>query len=60
MNRDIRTTSATITPTDKCSHIIVVTQDELKRLSDILDNPFLTLTEQQKELSTKGYRLIRL
>lgn len=60
MNRDIRTTSATITPTDKCSHVIVVTQDELNQLGDILDNPFLPLNDLQKALFTKGYRLTRL
>lgn len=42
------------------SHIIVVTSDELESLADILDNPFLTLTEQQKALFVKGYRLVRI
>lgn len=42
------------------SHIIVVTRDELESLADILDNPFLTLTDQQKALFVKGYRLVRL
>ena len=60
MNQDIRQTDPIITPTDKCSHVIVVTQDELNQLGDILDNPFLTLTDQQKALFTKGYRLTRL
>lgn len=42
------------------SHIIVVTRDELESLADILDNPFLTLTDQQKALFVKGYRLVRI
>ena len=42
------------------SHIIVVTRDELDRLGDILDDPFITLNEQQKALSEKGYRLVKI
>ena len=42
------------------SHIIVVTRDELESLADILDNPFLTLTDRQKALFVKGYRLVRI
>ena len=42
------------------SHIIVVTRDELEQLGDILDNPFLTLTDQQKALFVKGYRLVKI
>ena len=60
MNQDIRQTDPIITPTDKCSHVIVVTQDELNQLGDILDNPFIPLNDLQKALFTKGYRLTRL
>ncbi len=60
MDQDIRQTDPIITPTDKCSHVIVVTQDELNQLGDILDNPFIPLNDLQKALFTKGYRLTRL
>ena len=41
-------------------HILVMTHDEINKLGDILDNPFLPLNDLQKALFMRGYRLIRI
>ena len=41
-------------------HILVMTHDEIDKLDDILDNPFLPLNDLQKALFLRGYRLIRV
>lgn len=41
-------------------HILVMTHDEINKLGDILDDPFIPLNDLQKALFMRGYRLIRL
>ncbi len=47
-------------PLTKSGHIVVMTREEIDQLGDILDNPFLPLTDLQKALFTRGYRLVRV
>ena len=41
-------------------HILVMTHDEINKLGDILDDPFIPLNDLQKALFIRGYRLIRV
>lgn len=57
MNDTLPTLDTTPAPS---GHILVMTHDEIDRLGDILDNPFLPLNDLQKALFMRGYRLIRV
>ena len=41
-------------------YILVMTHEQIDQLGDILDDPFRTLTDLQKVLFIRGYRLIRI
>ena len=41
-------------------HILVMTHDEINKLGDILDDPFIPLNDLQKALFMRGYRLVRI
>ena len=41
-------------------HILVMTHEQIDQLGDILDDPFRSLTDLQKALFIRGYRLVRI
>ena len=41
-------------------HILVMTHEQIDQLGDILDDPFRTLTDLQKALFIRGYRLVKV
>lgn len=41
-------------------YILVMTHEQIDQLADILDDPFRTLTDLQKALFIRGYRLVKV